>query len=93
MVKKTRKLAHCGIGGNYPRYSLYYAWPLERSTITVRAIRESPLPFPVSFNPTYATGAMILVIFLFRLKYLCARNLYPSFYCLGNYKSLCILGR
>ena len=61
MVKNAKKLAHCGIGENYPWYSL--------STIIVGAIhvgdstlRESPLPFPVSFNPIYATGGMILVI-------------------------------
>ena len=38
-------------------------------------IQESPPPFPVSFNPTYATGTMIPVILSFGLKFLCTTQL------------------
>jgi hypothetical protein len=70
MVKKTKKLAHWGMVANRLPHFRFYGQHLYRLSIIVGAIhvgdstlRESPLPYPVSLNPTYATGGMILVIF------------------------------
>jgi hypothetical protein len=72
MVKKTRKLAHCGMVANRLPHFRFYGQRLYRLSIIVGAIHESPLPFLLLFNLRGTAQAMILVIFLFRPKYLCA---------------------
>ena len=67
MVKKTKKLAHCGMAENRLSHFRFYGQRLYRLSIIVGAILESPLPFLLSFNLRGTAQTMILVIFLFRL--------------------------